>query len=448
MMVSVIGQDEEVEEASFMPRAFRRSDDNAMRKWEARDVAMKAIDAEIGGGTFARVVFGQTSIGMPVAIKVINRDSDAFGSQARADKYINREIQTLTMAAHHPNVVDILGTLKIPSTTFMIMPLLHSDVATLLKERPLQEKEAVTISIQMFSAVEHVHSKGILHRDLKPANLLITNDMQVRLADFGFSKMLAEGETTMTGLCGTKPYLSPEQVNKLPYGIEADMWAAGVVVSELLMGITVFCPDPSIDLGPVSKDISSLEEGGDIRMRLDPYDELERENIRAGVFKVDSERVGAVGENFLRKLIVLDPAERMSARQAGEHPWLGDEGAVMLKRAEVEAVLKEAQETEQAEKNERMKFLRSKRRRRVPKVARVARSLAPVAEGALQPTSSTAGAVSMLTSASMVAATAAGADVPRAMMVAESGSTAVRSSDGEASGSGAGVAQALIGQEL
>lgn len=58
------------------------------------------------------------------------------------------------------------------------------------------------------------------------------------------------------------------------------------------------------------------------------------------------------------QLIVLDPAERMSARQAGEHPWLGDEGAVMLKRAEVEAVLKEAQETEQAEKTERMQFLR------------------------------------------------------------------------------------------
>lgn len=48
----------------------------------------------------------------------------------------------------------------------------------------------------------------------------------------------------------------------------------------------------------------------------------------------------------------------MSARQAGEHPWLGDEGAVMLKRAEVEAALKEAQGTEQAEKNERMQFLR------------------------------------------------------------------------------------------
>ncbi|CAN0134598.1 unnamed protein product [Ectocarpus fasciculatus] len=157
-----------------------------------------------------------------------------------------------------------------------------------------------------------------------------------------------------------------------------------------------------------------------------------------------------MGEDFLRKLIVLDPAERMSARQAGEHPWLGDEGAVMLKRAQVEAVVKEAQETDQAEKAERTQFLRSKRRRRVPKVVRAARGLAPVAEGALPPTSSTAGTVSMLTSASLGAATAAGADVPRAMMVAESGSTAVGSSEGQgqASSPGTGVVQAPIGQEL
>ncbi|CAM9352841.1 unnamed protein product, partial [Hapterophycus canaliculatus] len=286
-MVPMIGQDEEVEAASFMPRAFRSITDTVMRKWQAEDLETTALDAEIGGGTFARVVHGQTSLGTPVAIKIIARDSEDFGCQ---DKYINREIEALTMTADHPNVVEIVGTLKTAHTTFMIMPLIDTDAARLLKQQVLHESDVVLMAFQLMSALDHVHGKNIVHRDLKPANLLVTQDMQVRLADFGFAKMLEQEGGTMTGLCGTKPYLAPEQVNNLPYGTAADMWAAGVVVYELLMGVTAFCPDSSIDLGPVAFNTSAPKDG-DIRMRLDPYDELERENIRAGVFEVDSGRV-------------------------------------------------------------------------------------------------------------------------------------------------------------
>lgn len=67
--------------------------------------------------------------------------------------------------------------------------------------------------------------------------------------------------------------------------------------------IVIYSPDSSIDLGPIAMDVGTPQpKEGDIRMHLDPYDELERENIRAGVFEVDSDRVGAVGENFLRKV--------------------------------------------------------------------------------------------------------------------------------------------------
>ncbi|CAN0286522.1 unnamed protein product [Pylaiella littoralis] len=260
-------------------------------------------------------------------------------------------------------------------------------------------------------AVEYMHSKNIVHRDLKPANLLITEDKQLRLADFGFAKMLEEGTDTMTGLCGTKPYLSPEQVNNFPYGTAADMWAAGVVVYELLMGVTAFCPDSSIDLGPIAMDVGTPQpKEGDIRMHLDPYDELERENIRAGVFEVDSDRVGAVGENFLRKLIVLDPTERMSARQAGEHAWLGGREAVELKRAEAEAITKARQEEREAQQKERTQLLRSRRRRKVPKIIMTTRVPALVAEGA--------------------SATAAGPGIPRAMMAEASGSKAAAEMNG------------------
>ncbi|CAM9108561.1 unnamed protein product [Scytosiphon promiscuus] len=81
-MVPIVDQDEEVEEASFMPRAFRSATDSLMRKWQAGDLRSTALDAEIGGGTFAKVVLGQTSLGVPLAIKVITRDSEDFGSQA------------------------------------------------------------------------------------------------------------------------------------------------------------------------------------------------------------------------------------------------------------------------------------------------------------------------------------------------------------------------------
>ncbi|CAM9108637.1 unnamed protein product, partial [Scytosiphon promiscuus] len=340
------------------------------------------------------------------------------------DKYINREIEALTMTADHPNVVDIVGTLKTPSTTFMLMPLIETDAAKLIKQRVLYEDEVVLMSIQLMSALEHVHGMNIVHRDLKPANLLVTQDMQVRLADFGFAKMLEEEGGTMTGLCGTKPYLSPEQVNSLPYGTASDVWAAGVVVYELLMGVTAFCPDSSIDLGPISN-TTSIPMEGDIRMRLDPYDELERDNIRSGVFEVDSGRVGAVGEGFLRKLIVVNPIERMSARQAGEHAWFGGVEQALLKRADVEAATKARSEGRESDKKERTQLLRSRRRRRVPKMVKTARAPAPVAEGAPQsPASdSTAGVASTLTVSSAASPSAVGVGVPRALMVGESDST-------------------------
>eukprot|EP00752_Nemacystus_decipiens_P009418 g8421.t1 len=358
MMIPLVDDPEEVEAATFMPPAFHDSGDNALRKWGAGDVVTRTVDATIGGGTFGE---GHKKCFVP------------------RDKYIKREVQSLSVTSNHPNIVDIHGVLSTADTTFMIMPLVKTDLSKLIQDGPLKEEEAVLIAAQFLSALEHVHSNRIVHRDLKPANLLLTHDKQVRLADFGFAKVLQDGEDGLTGLCGTKPYLSPEQVNGLRYGFAADLWSAGVVIYEILHGRTAFCPDSSVDLGQVPTDIGTPVEG-DIRMRLDPYDELERENIRAGVFEVDSSRVGTTGADFLRKLILLSPTDRMSASTAGEHPWLGGEQAATLRRANVTAITNERREAQEVESKERALLLRSRRRKRVPKPVKLS-TPAPAAEG-------------------------------------------------------------------
>jgi len=100
---------------------------------------------------------------------------------------------------------------------------------------------------QVLLAVEHCHSKGIVHRDIKPENILLDQQFNVKLTDFGFAKVLNDGER-LYEVCGTPGYLAPELLRSgmveedecQGYGLEVDIWACGVILYTLLVGFPPF----------------------------------------------------------------------------------------------------------------------------------------------------------------------------------------------------------------
>jgi 5'-AMP-activated protein kinase catalytic alpha subunit len=103
------------------------------------------------------------------------------------------------------------------------------------KER-LEEEEAARLFYEVISAVEYIHSIGVAHRDLKPSNILLTNELKIKLADFGLSNMYREG-TKLTSPCGSPCYAAPEVIEGRAYEpLLADIWSMGVVLYMMLTG--------------------------------------------------------------------------------------------------------------------------------------------------------------------------------------------------------------------
>ncbi|EMS16452.1 calcium-dependent protein kinase 2, putative [Entamoeba histolytica HM-3:IMSS] len=105
------------------------------------------------------------------------------------------------------------------------------------------EDKAKIVVKRLISAIGYLHSMNIVHRDLKPENILLKSpddDTDVRIADFGFSKMITEDAQILLTACGTPVYVAPEVLNAKGYGMEVDMWSIGVITYVLLCGYPPF----------------------------------------------------------------------------------------------------------------------------------------------------------------------------------------------------------------
>jgi NIMA (never in mitosis gene a)-related kinase 1/4/5 len=113
----------------------------------------------------------------------------------------------------------------------------RGDLARLIAargDRLFLEEEVLDIFCQLALAVAYIHNRKVLHRDLKPGNVMITKDGQIRLGDFGISKLLAHTHAEARTIVGTPIYLSPEVVEGRGYGNKADVWSLGVILYELM----------------------------------------------------------------------------------------------------------------------------------------------------------------------------------------------------------------------
>lgn len=203
----------------------------------------------LGQGTFAKVYYARSlQTGQSVAIKVI--DKDRVMKKGLMNQ-IKREISVMTLV-RHPNIVQLYEVMATKGKIYFVMEYVKGgELFNKVAKGKLKEEIAHKFFQQLINAVEFCHSRGVYHRDLKPENLLLDENENLKVSDFGLSA-LSESKR-QDGLlhttCGTPAYVAPEVINRKGYdGAKADIWSCGVVLFVLLAGYLPFHDSNLIEL--------------------------------------------------------------------------------------------------------------------------------------------------------------------------------------------------------
>eukprot|EP00667_Euglena_gracilis_P006181 EG_transcript_6237 len=247
------------------------------------------------------------------AIKTVDRGlvGDRMWATARQEAVILKHLR-------HPHIVQVFECIEGRSHLYIVMELLAGGELFDQICRLTRYTEALAAKLirNLLSATRYMHQSGVVHRDIKPENIMLsrrpsTDDdtdwlTDIRLVDFGFAARCAPGEEVLRDVCGTPEYVAPEVIStwrgqRIAYGQSCDLWAVGAVAYVLLSGHEPFYAKTEDDV-------------------------LQR--VCAGDFQFAPQRVwesvSETAQDFVRRLLVVDPAERMTAEEALRHPWLLD----------------------------------------------------------------------------------------------------------------------------
>ena len=194
----------------------------------------------LGKGAMGMVYEGRDpNLDRRVAIKTIRVEN--LSEEAAAEYEVRFRTEAHSAARlQHPNIVSVYDSDRDGDIAFMVMEFIEGDdLKHHLDQGTLYTLEqTIGIMHDLLSALEYAHGQSIVHRDIKPANLLIEKSGRVKLTDFGVARIQDSGEATRTQgtMVGTLKYMSPEQVQGRPVDARADIFAAGIVLYQLLTG--------------------------------------------------------------------------------------------------------------------------------------------------------------------------------------------------------------------
>ncbi|KAJ1410361.1 Serine/threonine-protein kinase, active site [Sesbania bispinosa] len=195
----------------------------------------------LGHGTFAKVYHARNlQTGKSVAMKVVGKEKVIKVGMV---EQIKREISAMNMVKH-PNIVQLHEVMASKTKIYIAMELIRGgELFNKIAKGRLREDSARMYFKQLISAVDFCHSRGVYHRDLKPENLLLDEEGNLKVTDFGlstFSEHLRQDGLLHT-TCGTPAYVAPEVIGKKGYdGAKADIWSCGVILYVLLAGFLPF----------------------------------------------------------------------------------------------------------------------------------------------------------------------------------------------------------------
>ncbi|XP_069501228.1 serine/threonine-protein kinase MARK2 isoform X8 [Ambystoma mexicanum] len=239
----------------------------------------------IGKGNFAKVKLARHVLtGKEVAVKIIDKTQLNSSSLQK----LFREVRIMKVL-NHPNIVKLFEVIETEKTLYLVMEYASGGEVFdyLVAHGRMKEKEARAKFRQIVSAVQYCHQKLIVHRDLKAENLLLDADMNIKIADFGFSNEFTFGNKLDT-FCGSPPYAAPELFQGKKYdGPEVDVWSLGVILYTLVSGSLPF-------------DGQNLKEL--------------RERVLRGKYRIPF-YMSTDCENLLKKFLILNPSKRGTLEQ-------------------------------------------------------------------------------------------------------------------------------------
>lgn len=245
----------------------------------------------LGEGSFGKVKLAyHVTTGQKVALKIINKKVLAKSDmQGR----IEREISYLRLL-RHPHIIKLYDVIKSKDEIIMVIEYAGNELFDYIVQRDkMSEDEARRFFQQIISAVEYCHRHKIVHRDLKPENLLLDEHLNVKIADFGLSNIMTDGNFLKTS-CGSPNYAAPEVISgKLYAGPEVDVWSSGVILYVMLCRRLPF-DDESI---PVLF-----------------------KNISNGVYTLPK-FLSPGAANLIKRMLIVNPLNRISIHEIMQDEW-------------------------------------------------------------------------------------------------------------------------------
>jgi len=238
----------------------------------------------------------EKATGDKYAVKII--DKKTVGQDMAR---LETEIEILK-TVQHPNIIALYALYDTPEFFYIITELVTGGELfdKIVEIGNYTEADAAKLVHKMLSAIDYLHNMGIVHRDLKPENLLLKDNSvqaEVKLADFGLSKIVGQAVMMKTA-CGTPGYVAPEVLKAQGYGPEVDLWSIGVITYILLCGFPPFYHE---EMPELFEQIMSA----DYDFPPEYWDEVSDD-----------------AKDFIRRLLVIEPTQRLTTKQALKHKWV------------------------------------------------------------------------------------------------------------------------------
>jgi glycogen synthase kinase 3 beta len=279
----------------------------------------------IGQGTFGKVYEAVDDLNRKVAIKRVEK----------SDNFVSREVDILKTISHDNclKLLDVFYTYPDDDADDrkwqnIVLDYHPSTLSSFLKKRKPETRLVKTMFYQLCLALEHIHSRNICHRDLTPNNVLISATGEVKMADFGSAKVLDADHVSMSYIC-SRYYRAPELLmGATNYTTKIDIWSAGCILAEMLMGKPIFAGVDTQDqfvkivlvLGtPSLSDLWAMKKNYKQHLRFPKIEPLYFGDILpADVEDVDN------AAHLLNSMLCFNPKTRYSIDDVLNHPFFDE----------------------------------------------------------------------------------------------------------------------------